>query len=347
MSRLALATDLDEVIGRARDLGGVAGPKRTVAIAFFDLVASTARKVDEGHTAGTRAAVVHNEICREFTERFAGTVIKELGDGLLSVFDDPVGACLAAVNARAGVNSAGLATKIGLTMGLIEEIETRLGRDVLGATVDRAARIQALALPGQVLVDKVLVDAAGSMLKDYPAIAVSASADADLKGIGAVTVFELTASDTGFIGTTSHFGLFEDVVVSPVDVRRFPKATDPSTWLLCDICGEPVAADGHDANVVIDEDWDKSIRSVRLVHRDTCDDGSGRWMQLSDLANPIQYLTFITSTLNRLAERKMVLEDSGGYVRVLVGMYRHVFRPSSQTEELDFASDAALREIGI
>jgi len=342
-----MVDDLAEVTAGAREIGQEAGQQSTVVVVFFDLVESTARKMQEGHTAGTRAAVVHNEICRIFTERFSGRVIKELGDGLLATFNDPAAACCAALNARAGVERAGLQTKVGLTLGVVEEIQTALGVDALGATIDRAARLQALALPRQIIADQVIIDAAGTVLRDFDDVTVSQAVAVQLKGVGEVTVFEMSDATTGFVGVTSHFGLFEDAVISPVDARRFPPATDPAKWLVCDVCGEPVAPDGHDANIVLDEERDKCIRSVRLVHRESCDDGSGRWIQLEDLANPIQYVSFVTSTLNRLANRQMTLQDSSGFVKVLIGMYRQVFRPSTQAEELDFATDEALKEMGM
>jgi len=54
-----------------------------VAVAFFDLVGSTQRKIKEGHSSGTTAALQHNAIVGSIAAKFNGNVIKSLGDGLL------------------------------------------------------------------------------------------------------------------------------------------------------------------------------------------------------------------------------------------------------------------------
>lgn len=178
------------------------GKRITKTIAIFDLAGSTPMKLKEGHTLGTRAALLHNLICREIATRRSGVVIKELGDGILIEFHDPVSACLAAVEIKtATCKTEEILTKAGLTIGTVEEIEVAKIRDLLGSTIDRCARIQAIAVPGQILMDVALHDAVSSFLKDYPNICISPPKTVNLRGIGPTVVYELSTEETGFVSS--------------------------------------------------------------------------------------------------------------------------------------------------
>lgn len=176
------------------------GKRVTKTIGFFDLTGSTPMKLSRGHTFGTRAALFHNLICREITAKHGGSVVKEFGDGLLVEFDDPLSGCLASLDIKTAVyKTGGILTKAGLTIGTLEEIEISGIRDLLGATVDRCARIQNAAIPGQILMDATLHDVVLSFLKDHPNICVSPPKTMNLRGIGAVVTYELSTKVDGFV----------------------------------------------------------------------------------------------------------------------------------------------------
>lgn len=177
------------------------GKRATKIIAIFDLTGSTPLKLKEGHTLGTRTVLLHNLICREIATEHNGVVVKELGDGILIEFLDPVSACLAAVDIKTTISKTEkISTKGGLTIGVVEEIEVGDTRDLLGTTVDRCARIQATAVPGQILMDAALHDAVSSFLKDYPNICVGPPKNVNLRGIGQTVLYELSTKETGFVG---------------------------------------------------------------------------------------------------------------------------------------------------
>jgi len=174
--------------------------RTTKAIAFFDLTGSAPMKLREGHTFGTRVALLHNLICREIAAKHNGTVVKELGDGLFIEFQDPVYACLAAIDIKTAISKKKrLLTRAGLTIGVVEEIEVGGIRDLLGATVDRCARVQAAAMPGQILIDSALHDVVSSFLKDHKDICLSSPRTVNLKGIGSTVVYELSTKESGLV----------------------------------------------------------------------------------------------------------------------------------------------------
>ena len=81
-----------------------------------------------------------------------GEVIKFTGDGALATFDGPARAIDCACAIRDAVQDLGLNIRAGLHTGEVEMID----RDVHGIAVHIAARIMALAGPGEVLVSGVI-----------------------------------------------------------------------------------------------------------------------------------------------------------------------------------------------
>ena len=112
------------------------------AITIFDLCGSTELKLDSGPTLGTRIALTHNLLCRKIVEIFGGRIVKELGDGVLCDFEDPLKACLSALNIKKACTSElHISTKAALTVGAIELIRIDGIPGILGAPVDRCAHI--------------------------------------------------------------------------------------------------------------------------------------------------------------------------------------------------------------
>jgi len=150
---------------------------------------------------GTNAALLHNLICREIVDRHNGSVIKELGDGVLVSFGDSLDACLAAVDIKRAIyGQSSFLTKGSLTIGEVEELEISGVRDILGAPVDRCARILSTAFAGQILIDSPLHAGVSSHLKDYLDVCVGPPEGLNLKDIGSITTYELSTKEIGLVG---------------------------------------------------------------------------------------------------------------------------------------------------
>ena len=153
--------------------------------------------LEKGHVAGVSAAMEHNAVCKELGRRFGGQAVKDMGDGVLMIFDDPLKAVLAAINIRIGIEKfAKSSTKVGLTTGLVEKVKIGALSDVLGSPVDRAARLEALALAGQIIIDRPLFEAIRSSLVDYKGVRVSDPTTQFLPGLGDTEVREVIAGPT-------------------------------------------------------------------------------------------------------------------------------------------------------
>jgi class 3 adenylate cyclase/predicted ATPase len=147
--------------------------RRQLTVMFVDLVGSTAlaaRLDPEDMGAVMRA---YHGACAATVERWSGHVAKYMGDGVLAYFGWPqahedeaeraIRAGLAIIDALAGLETPagkGLAARIGITTGLVmvgELIGEGAAREeaVVGETPNLAARLEALAAPGSVVISQV------------------------------------------------------------------------------------------------------------------------------------------------------------------------------------------------
>ncbi|MDT5103762.1 MAG: hypothetical protein QOI25_1275 [Mycobacterium sp.] len=121
-------------------------------VLFTDIVGSTERAAQLGDDAWTAALAAHNRLVERHVAGARGAVVKFTGDGALATFDGPARAISCARAIRDAVEDLGLTIRAGLHTG---EVEMADG-DVHGIAVHIAARIMALAAPGEVLVSGVI-----------------------------------------------------------------------------------------------------------------------------------------------------------------------------------------------
>lgn len=124
-------------------------------IGMFDLYGSTLMKLNKGHEKAMNSIRFHNCICIDVINKTKGHVMKELGDGVLAVFDDPVDACVSAIQIRNLMKVKNHKTKISLSFGLVEPQQTKDGKlDYVGSAVDFCAKVEKYAQPNQILIDE-------------------------------------------------------------------------------------------------------------------------------------------------------------------------------------------------
>ncbi len=131
-------------------------------VLFTDIVNSTKRAAELGDRQWRALLQRHDEAVRTQIGRFRGHEVKSLGDGFLATFDGPARAVRCAAAIAGTVEPLGLTVRSGLHTGEIE-----LNRDDIGGiAVHTAARIVAMAAPGESLVSSTVRDlVAGSGLR--------------------------------------------------------------------------------------------------------------------------------------------------------------------------------------
>src|SRR4051794_9943920 len=139
--------------------------RRLAGILAADVVGySLLLAADEAGTVDSLRAL-RRDIVDPLLAQHGGRIFKTTGDGLMAEFPSAVQAlrCAISIQDRARANPAGLQLRIGLHQGdvLVE------GEDLLGDTVNIAARIEPLAERGGICISgRVLEDAAGKILLD-------------------------------------------------------------------------------------------------------------------------------------------------------------------------------------
>lgn len=131
------------------------------AIVFTDIVGFT--ELTDVHGDDLAIAVVERqlELVREVLPERA-RIVKELGDGLLLWFDDPVEAVDAALELMArfeceSIDGMPLWIRIGMHWGA----PRRRGDDIIGRDVNLASRVAGLAGAGEVICTEQLIAAVG------------------------------------------------------------------------------------------------------------------------------------------------------------------------------------------
>jgi class 3 adenylate cyclase/predicted ATPase len=143
--------------------------RRQLTVLFCDLVGSTALSAQLDPEDMRELIHAYQDLCAGVITRFEGYVARFIGDGLLAYFGWPqaheddaeraIRAGLALVGTVAGLEAAGrpLAVRVGIATGLVV-VGDLIGRGaarrqaVVGETPNLAARLQALAEPGSIVI---------------------------------------------------------------------------------------------------------------------------------------------------------------------------------------------------
>ena len=159
------------------------GDRILATVLFTDIVESTRRLTQVGDAAWADTLARHNELMQFELDRYRGREVKKTGDGIVALFDGPARAVECAASMVTKVRSAGLEIRAGLHTGEVELVPG----DLHGVAVHLAARVMAMAGPGEVLISSVTRD-----LLPGSGLEFESRGRHDLKGIeGAREVFAL------------------------------------------------------------------------------------------------------------------------------------------------------------
>jgi len=123
-------------------------------VLFTDIVGSTARAEELGDERWRELLVEHHDAVRRELRAYGGREVKTTGDGFVAAFDSPARAVQCARAVRAALRGLGLEIRAGIHMGECEQI----GQDLAGIAVHAAARIEAAAAAGEILVSSTIRD---------------------------------------------------------------------------------------------------------------------------------------------------------------------------------------------
>jgi len=173
-----------------------------VALLFSDLTASTALYRRAGDANAFKLVQDHFELLGAIAQRHGGAIVKTIGDAVMAAFADEAEAMRAAIEMqdsfhafRAGHgDAADVYLKLGLFAGPCYVVTANGVLDYFGMTVNVAARLQATAEPGEIVVPEELAERArdAGWLGNAQ---LSARFEAELKGLdGAVKAARIVSA---------------------------------------------------------------------------------------------------------------------------------------------------------
>ena len=163
------SSTVDAFLGRISDppvnsghYGSVGSAFR--AIMFTDLSDFTSTNVRLGDSAAMELLRVHNGLTRDPLLRLGGREVKHTGDGIMASFDSVPNAarCACAIqNAFSDHNMSRPQSRMHVHIGLSAGEPVEEHGDLLGASVQLAARICSLAQPDQILLADIVCEHLG------------------------------------------------------------------------------------------------------------------------------------------------------------------------------------------
>jgi len=144
--------EMEEFLTGARPVP--VGSRILATLLFTDIVGSTQMVQRLGDRAWADLLAEHHAAVRLELVRFSGDEIDTAGDGFLALFDGPARALRSALAIRDAVRALGLEIRAGVHTGEVE----RTADEIRGIAVHLAARVLAVAAPGEVLVSRTTHD---------------------------------------------------------------------------------------------------------------------------------------------------------------------------------------------
>jgi class 3 adenylate cyclase len=126
--------------------------QRQLTLFFMDIVGSTELLVGMGDERWHGVLRDYRATTRRQLKRFGGHEVDTAGDGFFATFDSPERAVSCAHAIAAAMNPLGLRVRIGLHLG---QCSTG-AENISGLSVHAAARVMAMANPGEVLLSEAL-----------------------------------------------------------------------------------------------------------------------------------------------------------------------------------------------
>ena len=159
---IELTTTLDELLNSVAEddeaLALLANTGDTSTLVFTDIVGSTTLAEEVGDDRWVQLVAEHEKDIRRAATEHQGRLVKMLGDGSMLSFPSARAAVRTAIDIQAAARSKEYSVRIGVHSG---EVVRRQG-DLLGTTVNKAARVASVAEGGQILVSSVVAELVGT-----------------------------------------------------------------------------------------------------------------------------------------------------------------------------------------
>jgi class 3 adenylate cyclase len=148
--------------------------RKLAAVMFADIEGYTAL-FQQHEQAALDQINTHRSDLQQLVESHGGQIIKYYGDGSLTVFNSVIEAMQCAIGVQQASITHSIPLRIGIHMGELIEKEN----DVYGDAVNIASRIQAIGIPGSILVSHTVANE----LKNHPNTTLHPLGEYELKNV--------------------------------------------------------------------------------------------------------------------------------------------------------------------
>ena len=138
---------------------------RVLTFLFTDIEGSTRRWQEDPGTMGALVEA-HDDLMGRLITDHQGKLVKQTGDGVFAVFDDPYRAVQTATEAQRMLAEGQDADPLRVRMGIHSGTAVPRHDDYFGSEVNRAARLMGAAQGGQVVLSSVTASLVGETLDD-------------------------------------------------------------------------------------------------------------------------------------------------------------------------------------
>ena len=133
--------------------------RQLMAIMFTDIVGYTAM-MQQDEKKGISIREKHRDIFSTLSNKHGGRILQYFGDGTLSIFKSSINAVLCGIEIQRAVRES---PEIPLRIGIHTGEVIRTANDLLGLTVNKAARVASAATGGGIMVSSTTRDLVGQM----------------------------------------------------------------------------------------------------------------------------------------------------------------------------------------
>ncbi len=124
----------------------------SVTLLFSDLVGSTRLYQEEGDAGAFTVVREHFSLLKQGLNEFDGTLVKTIGDAIMAVFETPDQALRSALRMQELMTErSSLGLRLGIHQGPCLAVTFNENLDYFGRTVNRAARMEGQAEPGEIV----------------------------------------------------------------------------------------------------------------------------------------------------------------------------------------------------
>lgn len=186
-SVIATLPDFHDLFSSEAPASGVDLTIRALTLLFSDLTGSTALYEKVGDARAFALVKEHFDHMAVAVHEHRGAIVKTMGDAVMATFPSPQDAMRAAVAmveaTRREHGSSGMSLKVGLHEGPCLAVRANDRLDFFGSTVNIAARLQAQAKPGEIVVAAELLSHEGVAAVVSEAKMSGRAFEAALKGV--------------------------------------------------------------------------------------------------------------------------------------------------------------------